>query len=485
MLSLPILKIRQVEFFERDVLLRLPFSFGVVNLQKAPQVFIRVAVEFRDARTVGGVAAEMLVPKWFDKRPELSNERNCDQLRMALAVARDLYVDGHDWSTAFGLHVACYHAQIKRCYTSGLNSLIAGYGTALLDRAILDALCRHCGVSFFECVKVNLPGISVATTPDLAGFDVDRFLARLRPARKIFARHTVGLADAITDADVNCASEKDGLPRTLWDCIRVYGNRYFKLKVAGNIDEDLDRLRRIAAVLDQIEEPYWVTLDGNEQYRDAPSINALLKEIESDSKLARLTRSLLFIEQPLPRSITLETDIGMLAAELPVEIDESDNNIDAFCEARRLGYSGISSKSCKGPYRSILNRARCQKWNADETTDRYFMSAEDLMTQAGLSVQQDLALATLIGCTHVERNGHHYVNGFSAAPADEQDTFLSHFPELYVRSNEAVRLKIQNGTIALDSLSASGFASAAEPNWASLRRVAYSSMVGEDYVRGD
>jgi hypothetical protein len=45
------------------------------------------------------------------------------------------------------------------------------------------------------------------------------------------------------------------------------------------------------------------------------------------------------------------------------------------------------------------------------------MSAEDLTTQAGLAVQQDLALVNLIGLTHVERNGHHYVNGFAGQGA--------------------------------------------------------------------
>ena len=43
----------------------------------------------------------------------------------------------------------------------------------------------------------------------------------------------------------------------------------------------------------------------------------------------------------------------------------------------------------------------------------YFMSGEDLTTQGGIAVQQDLALATLVGATHVERNGHHSVNGMA------------------------------------------------------------------------
>ena len=45
------------------------------------------------------------------------------------------------------------------------------------------------------------------------------------------------------------------------------------------------------------------------------------------------------------------------------------------------------------------------------------MTGEDLTIQAGLALQQDLALVSLLGLTHVERNGHHYVNGMAGLPA--------------------------------------------------------------------
>jgi len=41
-----------------------------------------------------------------------------------------------------------------------------------------------------------------------------------------------------------------------------------------------------------------------------------------------------------------------------VIIDESDGTLDAFPQARRLGYTGVSSKTCKGFYKSIVNAAR-------------------------------------------------------------------------------------------------------------------------------
>src|SRR5205085_12105867 len=129
--------------------------------------------------------------------------------------------------------------------------------------------------------------------------------------------------------------------------------------------------------------------------------------------------------------------------------------------------AGISSKTCKGFYKSLLNAARCAAWNA-EGGGRFFMSAEDLTTQAGLAVQQDLALVNLLGITHVERNGHHYVNGMAALPQAEQQAFLTAHPDVYERSHGAVRLKIGDGRIAVESLDCVGYASATMPDFAHM-----------------
>ena len=41
-------------------------------------------------------------------------------------------------------------------------------------------------------------------------------------------------------------------------------------------------------------------------------------------------------------------------------------------------------------------------------------------------MQQDLALATLIGATHVERNGHHYVDGMAGPRTGNSYDSLPH-----------------------------------------------------------
>lgn len=69
---------------------------------------------------------------------------------------------------------------------------------------------------------------------------------------------------------------------------------------------------------------------------------------------------------------------------------------------------------------------------------------------------------SLLGLRHVERNGHHYVNGMAAAPAQEQAAFLRAHADLYDETVGAVRLRITGGKLAIGSLACPGFATAAE-----------------------
>jgi hypothetical protein len=433
---------------ERDVRLRMPFRFGVVTLTESPQAFVRARIRFTEGkmsgREVEGAAAELLAPKWFDKNPALSNEDNFEQLRNSLRAARERYLEN-------GTRTAWAHS-------IPMKGLVENYGPALVDRALLDALCRASGVSFYDAIRHILVGAGVFEEMDL-----EKFFAGLRPSKHIAARHTVGLVDPVTAADQK-ERVNDGLPETLAEVVARYGHRWFKLKVGGDVKADVERLTAIASVLDRIGEPYHASLDGNEQYDDFDGVAALWSKMKAEPRLKRLVESIIFFEQPVKRQKALEQKVAGI--DKPVIIDESDDSMDAFPRARALGYQGVSSKTCKGIYRSLVNRARCAAWG-----NGCFMSGEDLTIQAGLALQQDLALVSLLGLTHVERNGHHYVNGMADLPKGEQDAFLAAHPDLYERSHGAVRVRITDGNLSLGSLGCAGYASAAMPDWNAMRRM--------------
>ena len=98
------------------------------------------------------------------------------------------------------------------------------------------------------------------------------------------------------------------------------------------------------------------------------------------------------------------------------------------------------------------------------------MSAEDLTIQAGLALQQDLALVSLLGLGHVERNGHHYVDGMAAlSPASSSASS----PPIPISTSAATapgpaahpRRRVWRSARSAGP----GFASGAAPDWASMR----------------
>jgi hypothetical protein len=460
----PRFAVAAIDLFERDVRLRLPFRFGAATVRHAPQAFVRATIRDAAGRTATGWTAEMMIPKWFDKRPERSHDENIDDLRAALILARDAYTSEGTMRTAFGQAAHHYRPLMSVGTARDLNPLVMSYGTALTDRAILDALCRLRGASFHAAVRTNLFALDASLAPDLETVDLGPFLASREMPASIAARHTVGLGDPLDNGEV-VDDPDDGLPIALDQVIARYGHRHFKVKLSGIVDDDLERLTRIAATLGELH-GYAVTLDGNEQFTDVESIHTLWRAMRGRRALARFVASVLYLEQPLPRQATLTTDVHALAHDVRLLIDEADESYDAFRHAQRRGYSGVSSKNCKGPYKSFINAVRC----AGSPTRRLFVSGEDLTTQCGLAVQQDLALAGVLGITHVERNGHHYVAGFAGQGADahEQAAFAAAHPSLYTEGPGGTRLAIRGGRIALDSLDVPGFASAALPDPSAL-----------------
>ena len=471
----PTFRIADIELLETPVVLRMPFRFGIVTLRKCFQAFVRVRIETADGQSTWGATAEMIAPKWFDKNPDLTDEENFEQERDVLRIAKQAYLSDTSADTAFGHFIRHHDAHLKACAAKGYNPLLASYGNALIDKAVLDALCRSLNKSFYQVMQSNLVGMH-DRHPQFSGMQFSSFLQKLKPATHIHARHTVGMVDSITSADVT-EPVNDGLPETLEQVVEHYGHHYFKLKVCGQLDKDISRLTAIASVLDRIREPYFASLDGNEQYKNAEEVAELLSTMRATPALKRMVNSILFVEQPISRAHALDTDLSHMAQGFPIIMDESDGTLDAFTLAKEKGYSGISSKTCKGIYKSFLNAARCQLWNTEGNGKYFFMSGEDLTVQAGLSIQQDLALVNLLGITHVERNGHHYVNGLVSSHAQEQADFLRHHGDLYENTFGATRVRITQGQLSIASLACPGFASTAMPDFSRMQPLGQASHV--------
>jgi hypothetical protein len=454
--------IREIETFERPMRFARPFRFGLVTVDEAPQAFVRAVVEVEGAGLATGVTAEMMMPKWFDKNPTKTPQETIADLKASLREAARKYAEAQDQDTAFAHHGRGFAAQKMWAADEGLPGLVASFGPALVDKAVADATLKALQLSFPDGLQRNVFGIDARQTPDLGAERIQSFLADVQPVGDVMLRHTVGLLDSLDGAG------------GLEDEIRLANLRLFKIKIGGDVDADIARLQTIHALLSRHVPDYRATLDANEQY-DPQRLRILLQQMR-DGGLRAFREHLLYIEQPFDRTGTFAAPLGDLADEIPFIIDEADGDYDAFPRAVELGYRGVSSKACKGFYKSVLNAVRVSALN-EARPGRFFVSAEDLTCQAGLGIQQDTALVATLGLTHAERNGHHYVEGFGPASDAEAARFAAAHPDLYRKQGGLIGLAFERGSLPTASfLSAPGFASGAEPDWSSLVPLAHHHL---------
>ncbi|RAI02167.1 mandelate racemase [Acuticoccus sediminis] len=452
----PKIKVRDGRIGIVNAFARTPFRFGVVTLEAAASATLALDVTV-DGVTATGYASDLLAYKWFDKRPEKTPADNVADLLWAideaLAVARDLPA-----ATLFDLWRDIDRTVDRRGPEVGFNRLGASFGVSMVERAMIDALGRAAGRPFFDLVTGNALGLRPGDVfPELAAMQVAQALPD-RPLSRLALRHTVGLVDPL-DGDEAGAGTGDVLPGTLADYIAEDGLRYLKIKVGGDMAADLDRLARIAALIEAAPHPIAVTLDGNEQYRSLDAFAALCEAMRTRPDIAPLHEAILFVEQPLERSVALAGLLDPAALAVvgkPLLIDEADGWTAAYSEAIGLGYRGVSHKNCKGVIRSLLNQSLAWHRNGGSREGEHFLSAEDLTCLPVVSLQADLAVVAALGIGHVERNGHHYFHGLDHLPAGEADAALAAHPGLYRRDGGSVFLAIEDGGLDVSSLQVPG-----------------------------
>ena len=453
------LRVLQVDLYLTDCTTRLPFRFGMSTLTFAPLCTARVAIETEAGVRGEGYSADLLVPKWFEKNPTKSAQDDVSALiQSAQGAGRLLTARDHQPTTVFDHWWVLYTDRVASQQDSAPDRLVHGFGVALLERAMMDAACRAAERSFFDALRCNLFGFDPGRVhSSLRTWNLTKSLPR-QPADSIHVRHTIGLLDALRDTDIDEADRvHDGFPESLEADIRRYGLTHFKIKLSGVQEDDLARLHRITEVFESaIGEPSRFTIDGNEQFDDLDQLADLLDALSADAAGAQLLGGLLYIEQPLPRSHTLDSGpnaaIGRVEKYAPVLIDEADDGLGAFPRAAELGYRGVSVKNCKGVFRALINRGLC-----DLSKGRLFQSAEDLTNLPVLALQQDLATVAALGLTHVERNGHHYFRGLDHLSTDEAQRALASHPDLYKHEASGVALRIDDGQLRLGSLQTAGF----------------------------
>src|SRR2546422_3467761 len=448
------------EFFVRHTRTRFPFRYGIASMTDVPHLFVRTTVTVAGKSSLG-LSAEGLPPKWFTKNPATTFEQDLPEMLAVISHAaklaeriapvsffdfwRELYRQQSDWADA--RHIA---------------PLLANLGVSLVERAALDGLCRVAAEPLHRMVATNRLGLRLGEIYAELGDAQPRDLLPAAPLTSCFVRHTVGLGDALSPADIPPGERvDDGLPQDLESSIREYGLRCFKVKLFADAERDFARLRELNRLLmRETAGEYFVTLDGNENFKNFEAFREFWQKAAGEPALRELWRRIIVVEQPVHRDRALSDDPGAALRAWPdrprLIIDESDAAVGDLPRALALGYAGTSHKNCKGIVKGIANACLLGKRRRDG--ERVVLTGEDLCNVGPVALLQDLAMMALLGIEHVERNGHHYYRGLSLWPADWQDTTLAVHGDLYERHRDGfARLHIVEGRVALGSVNTAPF----------------------------
>lgn len=438
---------------------RFPFKYGIASMSALPHLFVTANLVV-NGREVSGLASEGLPPKWFTKNPDTPFEIDLAEMLAVIQNASRIARLAAEKPTGFFAWWQNLYAEQKQwAEVKAQPALLANLGVSLIERAVLDGLCKALGQPLHAVLRSEVLGIDLgAVREELRGMRVGDVIAPA-PLSRIHARHTVGLGDALSAAD---GTLDDGLPYTLEETIRAYGLSYFKIKVCGKPELDLPRLREITRVITtNCPGGFHATLDGNEQFYDLASFRDFYATLRADAALAPLFQNLILIEQPLHRSQALNEDVAATLStwtEGPgMIIDESDASLADLPRALDLGYRGTSHKNCKGIVKGLANAALLKK-RSPVIRGGPILSGEDLANVGPVALLQDLSVMALLGVTHVERNGHHYFRGLSMHSPATQEAVLTAHATLYQRHPQGfASLRIENGMLDTSTLNSAPF----------------------------
>ncbi len=441
---------------------RMPFRFGIAELTAMPHVFVRATIDVGNGKTVQGVAGDGLVPKWFEKDPVAGVQSDLDRLWEVVQAAGTRALEYGEFDQPFHLWYDLYQEQIAWGNGTGFPPLLSHFGLTLVERAVIDAVCRFRSATLSQLLAAGTIVVDVNRISDPPTDRSMRDVLAAKPLESLTARHTVGMADPLTRSEV-AEPIGDGLPESLEEDIEQYGLSHFKIKVCGDVTNDIERLSAISAILnDKTTAGFRFTLDGNEQFVDVGRFQSFWGQVRSSPRLSSFFTRLIFVEQPFKREYALSNAVGNVLRSWtdapPIIIDESDGSLASLPDALSRGYRGTSHKNCKGVFKGLINAARVSDRVEAAPEAGYVMSAEDLVNIGPIALLQDLAVVAKLGIPHVERNGHHYFKGLSMFPEALQTTTAAAHGDLYRIGQEGyAELRINAGMLSTGSINRAPF----------------------------
>jgi L-alanine-DL-glutamate epimerase-like enolase superfamily enzyme len=439
------IRVRDIHISYEDFSYRTPYEFGGRSVDRITVLDVRCTVETVTGRVAQGFGSMTMGNLW--SFPALPYDTTLEAMKRLAGrigkITADYREAGHPIDINFALEPQYLKAAAGVAEEMRLGQPIPKLCTLVtaspFDAAIHDAFGKAHNLNCYLTYGPEFMTYDLAQylAPEFKGEYPSQYLLRA-PKQWLWCNHSVGASDPIEAPEVS-KPLNDGLPQALADWIVADGLTHFKIKLDGNnLERDVARVLHIDRVTAEVEArrgvPHWYySLDFNEQ---CPNVDYLLQFMHrvkegSGGGYDRIT----FIEQPTGRELAVTSSQLLFEASKlkPVVMDESLTGFDALLRGRKIGYTGVALKACKGQSQTVLLNAAAQKFGM-------YMTAQDLTCPGASFIQSAGIAAHVPGIDTLESNAREYV------PAANRP-WLRRFPGLF---------EIRDGKLHTDNLAGLG-----------------------------
>ncbi|WP_437185539.1 enolase C-terminal domain-like protein [Planctomicrobium sp. SH668] len=407
-------RIKQALITLEEFPIRTPLNLGGRVIEKQQLINVQVTLEQRDRKHAFGLGSMPIAPSWAWPSETVTADQAMKTMAdfaervVGLADSLDDYAHPVDLIYTISAEYDHLGKVVSRDHklAEPVPPLAQHVAASALDAALHDGFGKVNGKNSYDTLSSKFMDNDLAYYLDdkFAGEYLDQYTLRTSK-ESVPLYHLVGALDPLTSADV-VNPLKDGLPGTLNEWIAAEGLTHFKISLSGqDLDADLQRVLSVDQVCAEAHRCTDVTnwvfgLDFNENCETEEYVVTLLNKLREAS--AQLFDRIQFIEQPTPRNIQANPQSVQRIADLkPVVIDEALVDYDSLLEARQLGYSGVTIKSCHGHTEALFAAAAAQKFGM-------FMIVQDLVSP-GFSYLHSASLAARIpGVVGLEANARQY-----------------------------------------------------------------------------
>lgn len=441
------IRVEEITHSYQDFHYRAPYKFGGVAVDRVTLLNVDCVVSLPNGRSAKGFGSITMGNVWSFPSRVLTYDQTLGAMK-ALAERIDALTGNYrEYGHPIDLNSALEPSYLNaaRDVTRDLHlaepipKLCTLVTASPFDAALHDAFGKIHGRNVYQTYGPDLlpNDLSKYLGKEYAGLWLNRFLLT-RPTPEIPLYHSIGALDPLTASEVTHPID-DGLPETLGEWIAYSGVDHIKIKLNGDdLDWDINRVLEIDMVAVKVQGKRAVTtwvysLDFNERCRNVEYLLRFIHTLK-ERNVAAFNR-IQYIEQPTARDLATHPRNTMHEASklIPVVIDESLTGLDMLLLARKLGYTGVALKACKGQSQAVLMAAAGQ-------IHKMFLCVQDL-TCPGASLIQSAGIAAHVpGVAGIEANAREYVPAANAS-------WVKRFPGIF---------DIRNGRMATETLTGLG-----------------------------